>query len=272
MVMPARLRVRAHPRVCGENLPEHAPEDWETGSSPRVRGKRSWEANSSSIGGLIPACAGKTHGWPERCAFPPAHPRVCEENALQVRDGGEIRGSSPRVRGKRRGFQRITQLFGLIPACAGKTTEGGLITLRAEAHPRVCGENMRSGFYTLLYPGSSPRVRGKRRQLHPEHPDGGLIPACAGKTECLGRVGIRRGAHPRVCGENTVLRPLSGVQAGSSPRVRGKRTGSRDQCQGSGLIPACAGKTTPPARANRKSGAHPRVCGENRCRRSDQRG
>ena len=53
-------RLRAHPRVCGENSVEAASGSEGHGSSPRVRGKlKVWKLIPSAHG-LIPACAGKT--------------------------------------------------------------------------------------------------------------------------------------------------------------------------------------------------------------------
>ena len=70
-------------------------------------------------------------------------------------------------------------------------------------------------------------------------------------------------AHPRVCGENSFgLLAVAGV-VGSSPRVRGKLPPMLRRLLARGLIPACAGKTELWERANIRSGAHPRVCGEN---------
>ena len=54
--------------------------------------------------------------------------------------------------------------------------------------------------------------------------NGGLIPACAGKTSMRITSEAVTGAHPRVCGENTRIVGASGMTSGSSPRVRGKRT------------------------------------------------
>ena len=51
---------RAHPRACGENLISALPQIIQTGSSPRMRGKRT-PSQSRALGrGLIPAHAGKT--------------------------------------------------------------------------------------------------------------------------------------------------------------------------------------------------------------------
>ena len=91
----------------------------------------------------------------------------------------------------------------------------------------------------------------------------GLIPACAGKTPCSGRRARPWTAHPRVCGENLIRIVKSALVDGSSPRVRGKRLESVAVWRCPRLIPACAGKTTSPRPASRRSPAHPRVCGEN---------
>ena len=91
----------------------------------------------------------------------------------------------------------------------------------------------------------------------------GLIPACAGKTQHPRRTGCSGTAHPRVCGENTGLKPPLSRGAGSSPRVRGKRPPLRGSRARRGLIPACAGKTSTCPTRNVRRPAHPRVCGEN---------
>ena len=203
----ARQGRRAHPRVCGENSMRPPVAASVSGSSPRVRGKRGGGPGRTSSPGLIPACAGKTPQQGRRAAPGGAHPRVCGENAREVRDFAAQWGSSPRVRGKLSQGDIATALGRLIPACAGKTSD-----LRYSA---------------THWGGSSPRVRGKRR-----HPPGRahgrrLIPACAGKTSRSSEVGAAVEAHPRVCGENTPSQNDFFMYLGSSPRVRGKRAARR---------------------------------------------
>ena len=135
--------IRAHPRVCGENYTENAPVRSSAGSSPRVRGKLSWDDNYGRTLGLIPACAGKTNSTGNRNRIGRAHPRVCGENAEFLATHIAVAGSSPRVRGK-----RIQLLVGvitgrLIPACAGKTPRPSGEACSTRAHPRVCGENLK---------------------------------------------------------------------------------------------------------------------------------
>ena len=215
------------------------------------------------MGGLIPARAGKTPLLHLRMLALWAHPRACGENEAGDEKGAVFEGSSPRVRGKRGRGREGRRLRGLIPACAGKTTEPTPSRENWRAHPRVCGENAYSRATRSASSGSSPRVRGKlvqQGQILVRH---GLIPACAGKT--LRLLGRRRGpgAHPRVCGENCTQPSPPWPLMGSSPRVRGKQEGAGGEPCRVGLIPACAGKTGSPASLTSGGRAHPRVCGEN---------
>ena len=54
------IKASAHPRVCGENSLSRWKVQIQSGSSPRVRGKRLRELIEAFDAGLIPACAGKT--------------------------------------------------------------------------------------------------------------------------------------------------------------------------------------------------------------------
>ena len=172
-------------------------------------------------------------------------------------------GSSPRVRGKLRCLLPRVVQAGLIPACAGKTRSSRRPARNCPAHPRVCGENLTSTPTLLATRGSSPRVRGKRPPTTRAAPHTGLIPECAGKTAADHAGGTAYRAHPRVCGENLIPVIEALVPVGSSPRVRGKLDEQGQDDAVRGLIPACAGKTTPRRRRARQSRAHPRVCGEN---------
>ena len=127
----------------------------------------------------------------------------------------------------------------------------------------MCGENRPSVPALRSMLGSSPRVRGKPRPPGARTCAGGLIPACAGKTNPHRR-GLDAGrAHPRVCGENGDTLETVASQYGSSPRVRGKLRAVGLRLDALGLIPACAGKTIRLCSQPWDAWAHPRVCGEN---------
>ena len=114
----------AHPRACGENWLERYLPRARQGSSPRVRGKPAVVSKCQDSNRLIPARAGKTTPILYPACPEPAHPRACGENPLRAPGGARRRGSSPRVRGKRRCRLCLLgrpQRWRLIPARAGKT-------------------------------------------------------------------------------------------------------------------------------------------------------
>ena len=139
-VRESRTR-RAHPRVCGENHSVCAAQRAGSGSSPRMRGKRSLGRGDTLVVGLIPAYAGKTVRWGAIVVLVGAHPRVCGENGWHVFMGTSPRGSSPRMRGKLYFVDPTLCRAGLIPAYAGKTASRWRLRATRRAHPRVCGEN-----------------------------------------------------------------------------------------------------------------------------------
>ena len=147
-----------------------------------MRGKPLFYRHGEPIGGLIPACAGKTIFNVSSAIKVGAHPRVCGENMARMLCSRCVSGSSPRVRGKRELKAFEPAAARLIPACAGKTPRQLPDESQARAHPRVCGENKIRESARFRVAGSSPRVRGKQLVYVLNALWEGLIPACAGKT------------------------------------------------------------------------------------------
>ena len=176
-------------------------------------------------------------------------------------------GSSPLTRGKPDLRLDLEVRLRLIPAHAGKTSSQPCTASGSEAHPRSRGENLLRQSSAILYPGSSPLTRGKRRSHSSPVSVAGLIPAHAGKT--CPRITPRSGrrAHPRSRGENNVVVRVAHNAQGSSPLTRGKRGNELPHRLDSGLIPAHAGKTPPTPRRLSRLRAHPRSRGENYLRR-----
>ena len=172
-------------------------------------------------------------------------------------------GSSPRGRGKPSGIWSYTDINGLIPAWAGKTSSIRPTRAETTAHPRVGGENAHARASASWPAGSSPRGRGKLSQRHPTNTPARLIPAWAGKTSCVEVGGKASGAHPRVGGENGALAVQDLCATGSSPRGRGKLFCCICLAIVAGLIPAWAGKTLVGRQKRSVLTAHPRVGGEN---------
>ena len=263
----ATLRVMAwssaHPRAGGENAHARASASWPAGSSPRWRGKPVRASRCLARLGLIPALAGKTRVVIRRTGQVGAHPRAGGENLLQLAKGQDLKGSSPRWRGKRRGIDALRRSVRLIPALAGKTRARQSRLRRRGAHPRAGGENGWALHSSETGRGSSPRWRGKPGVKLTRLGDVRLIPALAGKTPRDRPPPRHAQAHPRAGGENHGGGHMSGRRSGSSPRWRGKRCGDGLPVAAPGLIPALAGKTRKHAPLQTSHGAHPRAGGEN---------
>ena len=173
------------------------------------------------------------------------------------------KGSSPLTRGKPPVPFWSPQMSGLIPAHAGKTSRLYRPTGMRRAHPRSRGENPGPQPRRRLPTGSSPLTRGKRPTRRTRRPQGGLIPAHAGKTRCFAATSCTTSAHPRSRGENQDENVINLSKQGSSPLTRGKQNPGARKGPLRGLIPAHAGKTRKYLRWNYPRAAHPRSRGEN---------
>ena len=176
------LGLGAHPRVCGADVSAAFWMAREMGSSPRVRGRPRVGDREKLLHGLIPACAGQTADFRSAHCGAWAHPRVCGADGRHPFAEPHFNGSSPRVRGRQLDGKRVAHALGLIPACAGQTTECADNESFGRAHPRVCGADRRHLIRSSRRVGSSPRVRGRPHPTCLPSVSQRLIPACAGQT------------------------------------------------------------------------------------------
>ena len=214
---------RAHPRGCGADWPPATAARAYGGSSPRVRGRRFLVLPGRVDHGLIPAGAGQTSWTPDTNPSHRAHPRGCGADPPTTSRARATHGSSPRVRGRPSPDTRARVIAGLIPAGAGQTTNSWLTTGSLRAHPRGCGADFVVCAGCAVFPGSSPRVRGRLSSV---------ITSSAGPR-----------AHPRGCGADRCRWSLTVTSGGSSPRVRGRHLAGGLDGNFRGLIPAGAGQT-----------------------------
>ena len=150
-----------------------------------MRGAPDPSTSVNHILGIIPADAGSTARRATLSFLSKDHPRGCGEH----NDLGQMEvfagGSSPRMRGALTGQHIIVFPGRIIPADAGSTRRAGRWRRRAGDHPRGCGEHRPYDDVPRLTGGSSPRMRGARRQIINGLGNGRIIPADAGSTAYL---------------------------------------------------------------------------------------
>ena len=115
--------IRDHPRVCGKNSSEYIGCPAATGSPPRVREEHTFARIDTGRCGITPACAGRTWRAALRTPCPRDHPRVCGKNGCVCRGRCNLRGSPPRVREELLFSFAAFAVFGITPACAGRTVK-----------------------------------------------------------------------------------------------------------------------------------------------------
>ena len=156
-----------------------------------------------SLSGITPACAGKTNPKNTVWFLYQDHPRVCGKNSRFPGLYPPDPGSPPRVREKHSQLLLLLPVYGITPACAGKTTAITQTDSKIRDHPRVCGKNSALYKRNSSLVGSPPRVREKPDNFCTASSFVRITPACAGKT--LARaLSLESGQdHPRVCGKNS---------------------------------------------------------------------
>ena len=112
---------RDHLRVCGADETKGQLVETKTGSSPRVRSRRSRSLRGHVPLGIISACAEQTSSSSQSSLRPRDHLRVCGADQAELGERCRHEGSSPRVR-SRPNLRRPSCLgAGIISACAEQT-------------------------------------------------------------------------------------------------------------------------------------------------------
>ena len=171
-----------HPRACGANVMSLPMFMCDSGSSPRMRGKRRIRGHGRVLVRIIPAHAGQTSARPGRMVAWTDHPRACGANSPFGRAVPADDGSSPRMRGKRCCIRLGTTGPLIIPAHAGQTREDAAPRRVVPDHPRACGANGHPMRALPTLAGSSPRMRGKPAHVPERETIIRIIPAHAGQT------------------------------------------------------------------------------------------
>jgi len=221
---PGRVATPAHPRsrgadfevplpalCCGRLIPARAGRtgvrrglDGRIWAHPRSRGADSRRSLTPPISPrLIPARAGRTGCPARRLHDMPAHPRSRGADGGTALPTCSYCGSSPLARGGPLPHLRQGGSRRLIPARAGRTSQGRTGQRGGPAHPRSRGADGQSRELQAYLTGSSPLARGGLDHARDERRRARLIPARAGRTARVSsRLCIRR-AHPRSRGADS---------------------------------------------------------------------
>ena len=150
----------------------------------------------------------------------------------------------------------------ITPACAGRTHYSTRSGRSARDHPRVCGKDRQQAAAERREQGSPPRVREGLDAVENAAHHVRITPACAGRTEGCDARGERDKDHPRVCGKDRSEHGRIRSGRGSPPRVREGQVYPVWNGGGTGITPACAGRTFDAPAPIRQKRDHPRVCGK----------
>ena len=176
--------------------------------------------------------------------------------------GAGRNGSPPHARGKGTFPTLNAVLFGITPACAGKSGHHGNAGHWLRDHPRMRGEKGRSGCSRAPHRGSPPHARGKGSSARAISRLCGITPACAGKSQAAARQASGFRDHPRMRGEKGQKALFRVANTGSPPHARGKVQVRAEDGDRRRITPACAGKSTIVTELAPSVRDHPRVRGE----------
>ena len=173
---------RDHPRACGEKGNSSMIDDNKQGSPPRMRGKVRVVQQVPARLGITPAHAGKSCVNLVARLVNRDHPRACGEKRLVSISTVCPAGSPPRMRGKAKYIEALTDGDGITPAHAGKSRPFFILPRCYWDHPRACGEKFPIACVCILFWGSPPRMRGKVERINGGEQCHGITPAHAGKS------------------------------------------------------------------------------------------
>ena len=171
-------------------------------------------------------------------------------------------GSSPHTRGAPASQVTALGQLRIIPAYAGSTMAGVLITGVLPDHPRIRGEHSEGRAARERGHGSSPHTRGAPDPAGRPDPPWRIIPAYAGSTSLFSSPSPAITDHPRIRGEHDVGGGRSRRVEGSSPHTRGALDDFVGLVSELGIIPAYAGSTHRLGCAGDFGRDHPRIRGE----------
>ena len=110
----------------------------------------------------------------------------------------------------------------------------------------MCGKDLSGQVDDISLTGSPPHVRERHYPHGSGDLNGGITPACAGKTQHVIIIVDKSRDHPRMCGKDCRYTCHTEMIWGSPPHVRERLGIGQLYFKVDGITPACAGKTLSP--------------------------
>ncbi len=233
-----------HPRVGGEDLGPGGLPHRSAGTPPRRRGGLQTLRPPAHGYRNTPASAGRTPPWSGSCSSRTEHPRVGGEDEAADFNSFSLSGTPPRRRGGRDGVDVPALVGRNTPASAGRTRSSPSWAPTSAEHPRVGGEDALEAAQKRKKVGTPPRRRGGPPRRTPQTRPRRNTPASAGRTTSASARPRVVSEHPRVGGEDLLLRFDDLLAAGTPPRRRGGRRRHHHHRHRHRNTPASAGRTT----------------------------
>mgnify|MGYP001639887470 CR=1 FL=1 len=150
-----------HPRMRGEDYSVAPRISKLHGSPPHARGRLREEYAKLEKRGITPACAGKTTKGRMNKMREGDHPRMRGEDVSYYNAEAFTMGSPPHARGRRERSCRYGNVFGITPACAGKTSSRSPTAPSSPDHPRMRGEDTPVKIHFVSFSWITPACAGK---------------------------------------------------------------------------------------------------------------
>ena len=156
----------------------------------------------------------------------------------------------------------MLDLVAITPACAGNSSAPRRCNIFRWDHPRLRGEQHLVPNPINHARGSPPLARGTEQADYFESERRRITPACAGNRRSFPLCAAVKWDHPRLRGEQAIVRGNGMTNEGSPPLARGTVLALQFAKRARGITPACAGNSAPCDLPPPRHRDHPRLRGE----------
>ena len=243
------VKLAVYPRPRGGTAVPSRRQALSSGLSPPTRGNPYSRWSGRRGGRSIPAHAGEPAIGVGDGTLSAVYPRPRGGTPSVNPQPAPVQGLSPPTRGNPHAIHYEVTAVGSIPAHAGEPPRRRLTLSRIRVYPRPRGGTCAASSIVFADRGLSPPTRGNPRPRGQARASSRSIPAHAGEPIRTNTRTARRSVYPRPRGGTYYRRFKQQSVTGLSPPTRGNprfRVAARPK---QGSIPAHAGGSPTPARA-----------------------